>query len=240
MNDKEKSKRKNLLSITEMKQKYPSSKYKVIGEYVLKKPLKKYQGYQVELLDGTSLYVKNSGFYKRTLYQVFGYQETTNEGEYVAVLRRTWKLPILILLIVFALSGGYWAWKQGQGPDIDPAIKDYVSQLKRPENLDETKILIPGFSALMMDADTDVLKTTLFNPQDNPCYFQFTVVQDNGEVLYESKLVPPGKGVEEVKLNKKMAEGVYSIIVKIKSYDINDYTKEFNGAEVQGTLRVLQ
>lgn len=149
------------------------------------------------------------------------------------------KLQLLLVLIVIIM-----VWlisnNRDQGPDIDSSIQDYAADLRRPENLEETKILIPAITNMVMNADSDVLSgTTLFNPAGNPCYFQFTLVLDDGTVLFESQLVPPGKGISEAKLTRKMKEGTYDVTIRIMSYDLNDHENEFNGGEVKSVLRAL-
>lgn len=232
---------RKLISVKEIKEMYPENNYKVIGEYIRKKPLKENEGFNVELSNGSILTVKNTGEYKRSRYKVKAYISVADD-EYIAVLERSWKVPILTMIILIAITlAGYAMWKMGQGPDIDPSIKDYVSDLKRPENLDETQILVPGLTTLVMEADTDTLSnTTLFNPKDNPCYFRFTIVDDSDTELYRSRLVPPGKGISNAKLNKVIKEGTYDVTIKINTYDLNNYEAEFNGAEIDSKLKALK
>lgn len=152
------------------------------------------------------------------------------------------KYIAVLVLIVFLFIGGalFLPNNNNQSPDIDPAIKDYISSLKRPENLDETQILIPGFSTFIMDAGTNKLPVTLFNPDSNPCYFQFRIVnKQSNQVLFESKLIPPGKAIEGFALNKLMDQGEYALLITINTYDLNNPSEKFNGAEVETDLRVL-
>lgn len=239
-NTKEETKR--FISVKEMKEKYPNGDFKVVGEYIKNKEIDNSEGYEVKLLRGYTKRVRNNGFYKRSFYKVGAYQATETSDEYVAVLKRDYKIAFITLaLALLMIIGGYLLWNMNKGPDIDPSIKDYVSDLKRPDNLDETKILVPGLTKLVMGANTDVLSgTTLFNPDDNPCYFQFTIVESNGDVLYESKLVPPGKGVSDAKLNRVVKKGTYKVSIKIKTYDLNNYEAEFNGAEIDSELVALE
>ncbi len=228
--------------MTELKENELNGDYKVIGEFIKKKPVKEDEGFLVTTIEGIELRVKAVGYYKRYKYKVSSYLQV-GEDEYVAVLKRNYKFPIIILLLLIALLlGGYFLWKSNQGPDIDPAIKDYVSSLKRPDNLDKTQIAVPGITNLVMDAGTDRLtNTTLFNPKGNPCYFQYILILDQGhKVLYESKLIPPGKGISGIQLNQKMKRGTYPVTLKINTFDLEDYETPLNGAEVKGTLRALE
>ncbi|MGF6679689.1 hypothetical protein M2453_000217 [Aequitasia blattaphilus] len=150
------------------------------------------------------------------------------------------KIKLQLLLVFIVIIMVWLISNQNQKPNIDSSIQDYVAELKRPENLEETKILIPAITNMVMDADSDVLSgTTLFNPAGNPCYFQFTIVLEDGITIFESQLVPPGKGISEAKLNRIIKEGTYDVIIRITSYDLNDHENEFNGGEIKSVLRAL-
>lgn len=239
--DENKSNKKMLSQIKKMKNITNENNFKIIGEFVQNRPLKVSEGFEVILSDGSVIYAKKAKAYNRLTYKVTSYIHV-GKNEYVAVLKHSWKIEIsVVLILAVLLIGGNVIKKDTQEPDIDPSIKDYVSDLKRPDNLDKTQILMPSFTRLVMDADTDVISnTTLFNPENNPCYFQFTIVHDNGEILYKSKLIPPGKGITGAKLNRKMAEGTYKVRIRINTFDLNNYRAEFNGAEIASELRALK
>ena len=225
-----------------MKRRYPDGDFKVVGEIEKNKEISENLGVQIKLSNGEMLSVKHTGFYKKSKYHIHGYIKTEKEDEYVAVVENVaWKYWLISSALILLIAiGGYFLWQNSQGPDIDPDLKDYVSDLKRPEGLDKTRILVPSYPEFLMNADTDVLSANLFNPDDNPCYFQYKIELNDGTVLYESKLIPPGKAIQDPKLNQKMPQGSYKIIVRVKSYDLNDYKTEFNGAEIPTTLKALK
>lgn len=236
-------KRQRFVPNKAMKKNYPEGNFKVVGEFEKKKPLSEDEGTAVILSNGETVYVRNAGYYKKSRYRVYGYILTENEDEFVAVIENvSWKFGLLALFMALIIGiGGYFIWQMNQGPDLDPALKDYVADLKRPEGLDKTRILVPSYSEFLMNADTDTLSANLFNPDGNPCFFQYTIVlADKGTVLYKSKLVPPGKAIQDPTLTQTMKQGTYKIIVRIKSYDLNDYKTEFNGAEIPTTLKALK
>lgn len=222
-----------VISKRQMRVIYPKADYLLNGE-INKKDLKNEDCEQI---------IKKLGFYNRRIYKVCGYIVDQNRDGYDVVYKS--RIPCIILsalLIILLACGGYYLWQHMKsGPDIDPSIKNYISNLKRPENLDATRILIPSFGTMTMDAGTSILPTILFNPDKNPCYFQFTIEDiKSKEVLYESKLVPPGKAVGKLELKKKMNAGVYPVKVKITTYDLNNYKVKFNGAEVETEISALR
>lgn len=238
----EKETPKAFISAKEMKEKYPKGEFRIVGEYVAHKTVPDDEGFEILTVNGFKR-VRNAGYYKRFNYKAKAYEYVNDDDDYIAVLKRNWITLIVSLgLIILLLLGGYWLWHSRQGPDIDPAIADYVSELKRPKDLDKSQIAVPGITSIVMDADTDRIKgDILINPKGNPCYFKYSIVlKDTKEVLYESKLVPPGKGISEVKLNRKMTQGNYKITLRIHTYDLKEYDTELNGAEIDSELRVLK
>ncbi|AMP21312.1 hypothetical protein AZF37_09290 [endosymbiont 'TC1' of Trimyema compressum] len=79
-----------------------------------------------------------------------------------------------------------------------------------------------------------------FNPDGNPCYFQFVFKEKiTGEILFESKLVPPNMSLSPIKLNKTMEKGSYPVVLQLHCFDLNDINRELNGAEIEAQLNVL-
>lgn len=192
-------------------------------------------GKQIYLEDqNIKLTVQPLGTYKKSGYKLLGYVKS--EEGYIALKKK--KFPWLLLLLLLLLTGGIGlGWKMlSDKPDtgIDPNAYAYESQLKRPENIDSSKILIPGYGDFKMKAGSDTIETVLFNPEDNPCHFQFTLVDaETQEVLYESKLVPPGQGVGPIKLTKTFNEkGSYPAVLKFKTVDFEDTDINYNGSEI--------
>ena len=129
---------------------------------------------------------------------------------------------------------------KGNKPDVDPDAGDYISALKRPENIGSSKILIPGYGKFKIKKGSDTIDTVLFNPEENPCYFKFTLIETKtDEVLYESKLIPPGKGVTPVKLQKTLDQaGSYDFTLKLQTFDLEDTSINYNGSNTSVKLIV--
>lgn len=232
----------NYISIEYMNQTFPKGGYSIIGEVDCKKIVQ--NGKEIELDTHTKamLAIQENGYYKKK-YFIDGYLPTLSENEFVVVKKkRLHVFPfIVLLLLAFMALGGWFLWVRNQGPDIDPSIKDYVSSLQRPANLDDTQIAIPGFGTWKMVADTDVIEAELYNPKDNPCYFKYTILlSESNKVVYQSKLIPPGKGIQNLKLNQVMKEGKYPLTIKIETYDLVDYETSLNGANMNATLQVIK
>ncbi|MGL4283259.1 hypothetical protein [Eubacterium aggregans] len=128
------------------------------------------------------------------------------------------------------------------GIDIDPNAGNYESALKRPENIGQSKILIPGYSEWTITKGSDIIESVLFNSEGNPCFFKFEIIEkDSGDVLYQSRLVPPGQGISPIKLTKSFNEvGTHNIILKIQSVDLEDQSIHYNGSDVEMQLNVVE
>lgn len=71
-------------------------------------------------------------------------------------------------------------------------------------------------------------------------YFKFTLIETKtDEVLYESKLIPPGKGVTPVKLQKTLDQaGSYDFTLKLQTFDLEDTSINYNGSNTSVKLIV--
>lgn len=151
-------------------------------------------------------------------------------------------LPACLFLAVVCAICAFFILNYFEGKlDIDPRASKYKSELKRPESFETSSILVPGYDDWSMKAGTDKVYMALLNPEDNPCYFKFIITRDdNKEVLFKTKLVPPGSALKKIELPYKLKQGIYPITVEIKSYSINDISKEMNGAEVKTRIIAIK
>ena len=123
-------------------------------------------------------------------------------------------------------------------PDIDPDAQDWTGQ--QPENAggEATGIQIPGYPSITLPADTETVSVVFLNPEGNPCYFTFELVlSDTSEVLYTSKLVPPGQAIYEINLSRPLAAGEYDAVLRISTTSLEDGSA-MNGANVETVLIV--
>jgi len=102
-----------------------------------------------------------------------------------------------------------------------------------------TSIAIPGYEGLNLQADKKQQKISLANPKQNQCYFQITLLLEDGTELWKSDLIKPGKTSQNIKLNQKLAVGTYpNAILKYSCFQMNDELTPLNGAETKLTLWV--
>ena len=61
------------------------------------------------------------------------------------------------------------------------------------------------------------------------------MLKDTGELLYESKLVPPGNAITEITMSKALPAGEYDATIKISTLSL-DGTTALNGANEETVL----
>ena len=161
-------------------------------------------------------------------------------------------LIVLLLLVVgavtVALNWNNWFGDVPAGPsssqngnlDIDENAGDWNGQTL-PDKTDDAPavgIKIPGYPSITLPKDQQTVNVALLNPEGNPCYFTFEIVlKDTGESLYKSKLVPPGKAINEITMSRALSAGEYDATIKITTTSLKDGSA-MNGANVETVLIV--
>lgn len=164
----------------------------------------------------------------------------------VRISKRT--LILIIIIVLLLIGGGVFVglnWNNWFGdnteekftPDIDENAKDWSDQAA-DDNDNSKGIKIPGYPTLMIAANKKSVPVALLNPEGNPCYFIFEVsLNDTGEVLYTSKMVPPGQAIYEMNLSRSLKAGKYQATIKISTISLEDGSA-MNGAKMATELIV--
>ena len=123
--------------------------------------------------------------------------------------------------------------------DVDPDAESPDNNSSVGKNDSKSRgIRIPGYPSIRIPCDTTEIKTSLLNPEGNPCYFVFELVlSDTDEVLYRSKQVPPGKAINNITLSRPLKKGEYDAVIKISTFSLEN-GGAMNGANVRTKLIV--
>lgn len=168
---------------------------------------------------------------------------------------KTKHIVIIIILIILLLIGAvtvginwnnWFGDKTPETPaisqselDIDPNAGDYSGVQPEDKGGEAKGIKIPGYPSITLPADTKDVTVALLNPEGNRCYFKFELVlKESGETLYTSKLVPPGKCINNITLSKPLSAGEYAAVIRISTTSLEDGTTPMNGANVDTVLIV--
>ena len=92
-------------------------------------------------------------------------------------------------------------------------------------------ISIPGFEKLVFQADSLTQDVAFENPEQNDVYF-IIYLTINDEIVYESKLIEPGKGIYSIKLPTSYAAGEYAGKLTYETRSMSDSNEQKNGAEI--------
>ena len=90
---------------------------------------------------------------------------------------------------------------------------------------------IPGYSSAVMNAGDKTLKINIGNPKDNKVGMFASLKLSDGTVLYESPLLKPGQGVEEIPLNKTLEKGTYDAFVEYQCVLLDENNTPLNAAK---------
>ena len=100
-------------------------------------------------------------------------------------------------------------------------------------------ISIPGYEGLTLIADSKKQTLCLSNPAQNTCYFQISLLLNDGTLLWQSELVEPGETTKPIVLKQKLEEGMYcDAVLRYSCFAMTAEKTPLNGAEIKVTLRV--
>lgn len=119
---------------------------------------------------------------------------------------------------------------------VDPDAKSWDAEVDTPDDT-EGRILIPGYTEAQMNAGDMSLKLRIGNPKENTCYLKAVLRLEDGTVLYESGLLEPGTGFDEIELDQTLEAGEYQAAVHYQGYTLED-SKELNSSDSAFTLTV--
>lgn len=101
------------------------------------------------------------------------------------------------------------------------------------------ELAIPGYEGITLKADCKEQEIGFPNPAQNTCYFQISLILEDGTTLWQSELVKPGEISEPITLNEPLAAGVYpNSLLKFDCYTMDGSMRSLNGAATKMTIHV--
>lgn len=159
--------------------------------------------------------------------------------------KRYWTLLVLLIVILIAGIAAAVNFSRQKDPetggnayvDADASAWDDGIDTEEPREITEN-ILVPGYSGAEMKAGDTTLSLRIGNPEENTCYLQATLQLEDGTVLYESGLLEPGTGFEQIELNQTLEAGTYEALVHYQGYSMDEERSELNASDSAFTLTV--
>ena len=142
-----------------------------------------------------------------------------------------------ILLTAAATAGilifsGVFQPKQTDSQGVAGVVTDNwdpgIDEKDKPQ---QSGTQIPGYSSAVMNAGDKTLKINIGNPKDNKVGMFASLKLSDGTVLYESPLLKPGQGVEEIPLNKTLEKGTYDAFVEYQCVLLDENNTPLNAAQ---------
>lgn len=159
--------------------------------------------------------------------------------------KRQWIILAAVLVILAAAAGLFLTFgtrrenPDGKGIVLEEGAEDWDGEMKDMSE-GQTGIKIPGYGEITVPAGETTWKITLANPEENTCYFKYTVTIDDSEnPIYESDLIEPGKAVREFEVTEPLEAGDYEIHLNISTYAMDEELTPLNGAVVKAVLHVV-
>ena len=159
------------------------------------------------------------------------------KGHYQSKSQRPrWILPLCgIVLIAVIVVAVVIAFKPKATITPDGSTMQDANSVEKNDNT----ISIPGYEGINLVADTKQQSVGLPNPAQNTCYFQITLLLEDGTELWQSKLIEPGKVSDPIKLVNALPKGTYpNAILQYDCYTTDGSMTALNGAETKLTLWV--
>ena len=158
------------------------------------------------------------------------------------IVIKLWQLAVAIAVVVAMVFGGMAfgiALGNKNQSNFNDSPVDYEWVLPQGGSTNKDQIVLPGYDKLVIPAGEKQIEIVLPNPKGNPCYFRYTLVlQETGEILYQSKLIPPGKAVLQIELSRPLPVGDYTLLIGIDSISLADGRTPMNGGEGKALLQV--
>lgn len=114
----------------------------------------------------------------------------------------------------------------------DHEFEPEQSVVKSSQQLGFDSISIPGKESMKIQANAKSVSVDLYNPENNKCYFEISILLEDGTELYKSKLVKPGQNIYKINLNKELAKGTYNATIHYSTYTMDGNYTPLNGANV--------
>lgn len=154
---------------------------------------------------------------------------------------KTHKITLLFVLIVL-VAALLWAClciqeSISNTPPISNGIKWNGSNITVNHDKNEKYIAIPCFTDLTFRANQTAQKVNIYNPEENECIMDFSIVLSDGTVIWESDNTFPGYGFHDIELTKPLSSGTYEARFTTRCFTI-DKKSELNGNSFKFKINV--
>lgn len=162
------------------------------------------------------------------------------KGKYQAESQKNQKPVIVLLTVAVVLLAAILVLTVNR-PQKQQAKLPNGEELQQsgPVEKKPDSIAIPGYEGITLKADSKEQEIGFPNPAQNTCYFQISLILEDGTTLWQSELVKPGEISKSITLNEPLAAGVYpNSLLKFDCYTMDGSMRSLNGAATKMTIHV--
>ena len=149
-------------------------------------------------------------------------------------MKKKTKIIIGILIAaVIAAAGITWYVMNQKNQKTGNSSAEVVAwdvDIEEEEPSEEKGILIPGYTSMVMKANTK---------EHNDCIFVIVLKLEDGTKLFESQELKPGEGLENITLDQELEAGEYQAVIEYKCYSLEDKSP-LNGESAEFKLYVKE
>ena len=156
--------------------------------------------------------------------------------------QKQWIVTIFLVVAVLAAAGIVYMRQDQRNEEKKTTAANVVPwdlELKEEEipEKEEGKILLPGYTQMVMHANTKEQEVNVGNPSDNECYFVIVLKLVDGTELFTSDYLKPGEGLKQITINQELEQGEYQAVIEYRCYSMEDESA-LNGGSCEFTLIV--
>ena len=133
--------------------------------------------------------------------------------------KRLYILLIFILSIIMGVIAIMNITNKNKPNEYSGIKWNGVRQINNPT--EQKYIAVSGFTDLKFVADTTKQSVNFYNPKENNCLMDLSIVMQNGDVLWQAENIRPDYGLYTIDLCSPLKKGEYPacIVARFKTID---------------------
>lgn len=124
------------------------------------------------------------------------------------------------------------------GNDVSNGIRWDGNSIIANRNKPEKYIAIPHFADVNFVASQTSQKVNIYNPEENECIMNFSIVLSDGTVIWGSDNTYPGYGFHDIELTKTLSSGTYEARLITRCFTM-DKKSELNGSSFKFKINAI-
>lgn len=139
---------------------------------------------------------------------------------------------IIVVCVLFPLFQN-----NNTGNDVSSGIRWDGNSITATRDKPEKYITIPCFTDINFVSNQTSQKVNIYNPEENECIMNFSIVLSDGTVIWESDNTHPGYGFHDIELAQPLLPGVYEARLITRCFTL-DKKSELNGSSFKFKINV--